>query len=474
MASFVEVSAAVNGKRHLGGRDPAVRVTWEKLRTSFWLVPSLMAAAAGVLAMAATWVDLRLAEVDPAGMPVLVFVSTPSGARDVLSTLLSSMITMTSLVFSITMVVLSLAASQFGPRLIRSFMSSPHTQFVLGTFIMTSVYCLIELGSVGSTIEETKQAFPSVSLGLLLMLISVLVLVSFIHFLARSIVSETLIKRLGMEVTAMVGELDDLPEDRNHQTAATLPENFERDATFFGPRTDGFVQSIDLDGLKELAEHADVLLAFSFRPGDYVIAGGCGIGVCPGRNWTSELQERVCELLVIGSRRTATQDPEFAIRHLVEMAVRALSPGVNDPYTAAAVLAQLSAGLAHLMKRALPESVVRGADGRVRIVIPSSTYASVIGAAFNQIRQNAAGKPFVILHLIEAILRMAEHLRLPEQSDALQEQLDAALDAVKGIDEFDRRAISTRAEEARTAIDAARRRAKRASSEHRSRSARLP
>ncbi|MCF6368255.1 DUF2254 domain-containing protein [Rhizobium sp. TRM95001] len=432
------------------------------------MVPSLMAAAAGVLAMAATWGDLRLAEVDPAEMPVFVFVSTPNGARDVLSTLLSSMITMTSLVFSITMVVLSLAASQFGPRLIRSFMSSPHTQFVLGTFIMTSVYCLIELGSVGSTIEDAKQAFPSVSLGLLLVLISVLVLVSFIHFLARSIVSETLIKRLGMEVTAMVGELDDLPEDRNHQTAAALPEDFEREAISFGPRADGFVQSIDLDGLKDLAEGADVLIAFAFRSGDYVISDGGGISVCPGQNCTPELQERICRMIVIGSRRTATQDPEFAIRHLVEMAVRALSPGVNDPYTAAAVLAQLSAGLAHLMKRALPESLVTGADGRLRIVIPSSTYASVIGAAFNQIRQNAAGKPFVILHLVEAILRIADHVRLPEQCDALEGQLDAALDAANGIDEFDRQAILARAAEARTAIDAARRRAKRAPSAQRS------
>ncbi|WP_158001946.1 DUF2254 domain-containing protein [Pseudorhizobium pelagicum] len=449
---------AMTGRGHLGGHNPAIQVVWEKLRTSFWLVPSLMALAALAIAVAATWADFQLADADPASMPRFIFVSTPDAARDVLSTLLSSMITMTSLVFSITMVVLSLAANQFGPRLIRSFMSNPHTQFVLGTFVMTSVYCLLELGSVGSTTEEKMQPFPSVSLGLLLMLVSVLVLVSFLHFLARSIVSETLIKRLGTEVADMVAELDDLPEDRNQQTAAALPEDFEREATFFGPRADGFVQSIDLDGLKELAEDADVLVAFSFRPGDYVIADGGGIGVCPGRNCTPELQEHICRMIVVGSRRTSTQDPEFAIRHLVEMAVRALSPGVNDPYTATAVLAQLSAGLAHLMKRALPESVVTGADGGARIVVPSSTYASVVGAAFNQIRQNAASKPFVILHLIEAILRIADHVRLPEQADVLEEQLDAALDAGSAIGDFDRQAINARAEAARTAINRQRQR----------------
>ncbi|MFN7103676.1 MAG: DUF2254 domain-containing protein [Pseudorhizobium sp.] len=449
---------AMMGRGALGGANPAVQVVWEKLRTSFWLVPSLMAVVALALAVAATWADFRLADANPASMPRFIFVSTPDGARDVLSTLLSSMITMTSLVFSITMVVLSLAANQFGPRLIRSFMSSPHTQFVLGTFVMTSVYCLLELGSVGSTTEDEMQAFPSVSLGLLLMLVSVLVLISFLHFLARSIVSETLIKGLGTEVADMVAELDDLPEDRNEQTAAALPQEFEREATFFGTRTDGFVQSIDLEGLKALAEDADVLVAFSFRPGDYVVADGGGIGVFPGRNCTPELQEHICRMIVVGSRRTATQDPEFAIRHLVEMAVRALSPGVNDPYTAVAVLAQLSAGLAHLMKRALPESVVTGTDGSPRIVIPGPTYASIIGVAFNQIRQNATGKPFVILHLIEAILRIADHVSLPEQGDILEEQLDAALAAGSGVGDFDMQAITGRAAAARTAINRQRQR----------------
>lgn len=445
-----------NKLSHLAGSRPRLQVVQEKLRTSLWLLPTLMAVAAVGLSAAATSADAVLADHSPAKMPILVFVSTPSDARDVLSSLLTSMITMTSLVFSITMVVLSLAANQFGPRLIRSFMSSRHTQLALGTFIMTSVYCLLQLASVGSAMESSPEAYPSVSFGIALTFVSILVLVTYLHFLARSIVSETVIKRLGVEIAQMLSELDELAEDRNHAPERVLPEGFDQNARFFGLRTDGFVQSIDLSKLCEIAQKKDVLIAFSFSPGDYVITDGGGIGLFPARRWTEELEKQVCQAVVIGTRRTSTQDPEFAIRHLVEMAVRALSPGINDPYTAVAVLAQLSAGLAHLMRRALPSSVITDLDGELRIILPRPTYASLVGAAFNQIRQNAADKPFVIMHLLEAIQRIAHHAQLPQQCDLLDQHLTAAVEAVGDMGPFDQEAVQVRAKAARAAIAKAR------------------
>jgi uncharacterized membrane protein len=446
------------GRYAMSGFNPGVRVVREKLRTSLWLVPTLMAGFAVALSAAATIADGVVADADPGNMPIYFFVSTPSDARDILSALLTSMITMTSLVFSITMVVLSLAANQFGPRLIRSFMSSRQTQLALGAFVMTSVYCLLQLGSVGSSMETAVEAYPSVSLGIALTLMSVLVLVSYLHFLARSIVSETVIERLGLDILKMLSELDDRAEDRNHEPREALPEGFDQNTRFFGPGSDGFVQSVDVERLLVLAQKRDVLIVFSFKPGDYVITGGGGIGIFPASRWTPELQDQVSGALMIGSGRTSTQDPEFAIRHLVEMAVRALSPGINDPYTAVAVLAQLSAGLAHLMSRALPSSIIAGVDGKARIVLPRPTYASLVGAAFNQIRQNAVQKPFVLMHLIEAIERIADHTQLPQQCDLLEEHLAAAVDANRGVGRFDQDAVRLRAEAASAAIANARER----------------
>jgi uncharacterized membrane protein len=117
------------------------------------------------------------------------------------------------------------------------------------------------------------------------------------------------------------------------------------------------------------------------------------------------------------------QDPEFSIRHLVEIGVRALSPGVNDPYTAVAVVHRLSASLSHLMGHALPPGVFRDKSGVVRVVCQRPSYASLTEAALDQIRQNGADKPLVVIHMLEALARIAEHVRLPSQAQVLLKQL---------------------------------------------------
>jgi len=449
--------ASASGRKS-GRKDGRAEVLWEKLRTSFWLVPGSMALLAGLLAYLAHLADLWLTARDVSELPFLVFVSTPDTARNVISTLLSSMITMTSLVFSITMVVLTLAASQFGPRLVRSFMSDPHTQYVLGVFVMTSVYCLTVLGSIGTASGSGEQtAFATVSVALLLALLSLALLVLFLHFLALSIVSETVIERVGREIVELLDALDPVPAVRNEGLEEQLPEDYKEAARFFGPTVDGYVEAIDFEQLLVEAEEADVLIGLSFRPGDYVIIDGGGIGVYPAARCSPELEEAVRSAIVIGSHRTPNQDPEFSIRHLVEIAVRALSPGINDPYTAVAVINQLSAALSRLMGRALPEGAIRDAGGTLRVVCDRATYATLVGVAFNQIRQNAGGKPVIFIHLLEAIGRIAVHARLEAQREALRVHLGAITDAARRdvADGMDLGIILSRAEAAGTALGVA-------------------
>jgi uncharacterized membrane protein len=429
-------------------RGPARRlVLWEGLRTSFWFVPGLM----GVAAMALSWVahkgDEWVSRLPTSSLYPVVYVSTADNARDVMSTLLASMMTMTSLVFSITMVVLTLAASQFGPRLIRNFMASPHTQAVLGTFVMTTVYCLLVLGVIGSRSAEREQAFISVSTAIGLVLLSLALLVFFLHFLARSIVSESVIERLGKEVGALWDALEPVPKERNQHPDAQLPEDYESGATLFGPTQDGYVEAIEFVELVRLAESVDVLIALSFAPGDYVVRGGIGIGVYPASRCSKELKLAIQRTITIGSQRTPTQDPEFSIRHLVEIGVRALSPGVNDPYTAAAVINQLSASLCQLMGRALPTGQLHDEAGNLRVVCPRPTYATLIGAAFNQLRQNADSTPLVYIHLLDALRRVAESAQLQVQKEALREQVLVVRHAARRSidDEHDLRTIEARA-----------------------------
>jgi len=366
----------------------------------------------------------------------------------VLSTILSSMITMASLVFSITMVVLTLAASQFGPRLIRSFMSNPQTQVVLGTFVMTIIYCLLTLPSLDLREAEGKLPFLSVSIGVALTVVSVVLLVLFLHSLARSIVSETVIERVGTELDGILDEFPPLVPDEPQEPhpEKVQPADFDERAAFFGPARAGYVQAIQFDELVGLPEAADVAIALYFRAGHYVVPGGGEIAVYPGERADEALVVGVRRAILIGTHRTPLQDPDFSIRHLDEIAARALSPGVNDPYTAVAVIDRLSASLCRLMGRALPPGVHRGRDGAVRVAYTEASYAGLLSNSFNLIRQYGADTPIVVLHLLEAIGRIAEHVRLPAQHAALTTQAQAIMEAARRrIEEgIDRRIIEER------------------------------
>lgn len=435
-----------------------LRTAWDSIRTSLWFVPSIMMVTAIGLVGLGFGLDVYFAGRGAQSVPWWVYVSNPDEARNVLSTLLSSMITMTSLVFSITMVVLSLAASQFGPRLIRNFMASPQTQIVLGTFVMTILYCLMVLAAIGWRGSEGMSAFSTITIAIVLMAVSVALLVLFIHTLARSIVSETVIERVGRELDEILDEIEPLPsrvlqDDPEH----ALPKDFERRSACFGPDISGYVQGIEFDQLVETGHSCGIVIALYFRPGDYLAKGGRGIGICPREHDSPALRETILGAIVMGAHRTPVQDPEFSIRHLVEIAVRALSPAVNDPYTAVAVVHRLSASLSHLMGRALPPGVFRDKSGVVRVVCPRPNYASLTEAAFDQIRQNGADKPLVVIHLLEALARIAEHVRLPSQTAVLTKQLriieeDAEREIASPSDRAD---VKVRIENVRQAIERA-------------------
>lgn len=406
-----------------------LRTRLDKILISFWFVPGLMALAGAFLSVIAIELDEALAGTGP--FSGFIFVSDPQSARELLTTLLSSMITMASLVFSITMVVLSLAASQFGPRLIRSFMSSPQTQLVLGTFVMTIVYCLLALAANGSHEEGGPLPSASVTGALALALISVALLVLYLHGLARSIMSETVIERVGRELNEVLKTLPPLGAAAEPGAEEMMPADFEDRAAFLGPRKAGYVQAIEIESIVAAARSADALVGLYFRAGDFVLEDGRGIAVYPAERLDDELAGRVTACLMIGAHRTPQQDPDFSIRHLVEIAVRALSPGINDPYTAVSAINQLSASLSHLLGRALPPGVYRDDADAIRLICPRPTYGSLMAAAFDQIRQNGADKPVVVIHLLEAIGRIAPHASLPEQREALHRQLQIIVDAAR-------------------------------------------
>lgn len=406
-------------------RDNAAWALWDGVRTSLWFLPSIMGIAALALTMAALALDDWLGHGPDETFPSLIYVSEPAQARELLATVLTSMITMASLVFSITMVVLTLAASQFGPRLIRNFMGRLQTQIVLGTFVMTIIYSLLLLASIGTSETGETKAYLSVTLAVGLAVICVALLVLYIHQLGSSIMSETLIEAVGWELDQGIRELRPLGKTTDPEVA--LPDDFDERAALCRVEASGFVQAIEFEGILDAARSADVLVGLFLRAGDYAIQNGRAFGIYPAERATPELARAIAKSITLGVHRTPVQDLEFSIRHLVEIAVRALSPGINDPYTAVSVIHRLSAVWTRLLDKAVPNGVFHDDDGRLRVVCPRPTYAALLNASFSQIRQNGADKPLILIHLLQAFKAISYCARTEEQRIALREQVDAVL-----------------------------------------------
>jgi uncharacterized membrane protein len=416
---------------------------WETVRTSLWALPLAMVLIACGLAYAALTISFDL------GDDTLWFLFSGSGkqAPQFLSSLMTAMITMATLAISITMVVLTLAAQQLGPRLIRNFIGDRRTQLALGMFFGTVIYLVLVLRSA----YGTRNSVPSlaVSVGTLLVLVCVVTLVLFVHHLARSIISDNVVERVGGQLDASITRL--LPEETERQPAVCdFPARPRPVSLSHG----GYVQAIDFNTVAEAAARTQTVVEFVVRAGHHVISGAVVACIRPQERAGETLCRTVREALVLGSERTTVQDLEFSIRQLVEIALRALSPGINDLYTALAVINRLTLSIRNIMVRGTPKSIWRDAGGDARVVAQVSTFEGILDGAFNQIRQNAANKPAVLIRMAESIGQLLQQAE-PRHRDPLEEHLRLVLEegrrSIAEPRDFD--VLQKRVETARQAAD---------------------
>lgn len=413
------------------------------------------------VALAATAVTLDKAIPDDR-MQVLgwSYSGGAEGASLLLGTVAGSMIAIAGTVFSMTLVALSLASSQLGPRLLRNFMRDTTNQVVLGTFVATFAYCLLVLRTIRRGDELPFVPHLSVSIGVLLAVISIGVLIYFIHHVSVSIQADEVVARIGRELELGIerlfpGELDGSRNDASPAPGETeLPAAFAREARPVGAADDGYLQMIDAETLMRLACQEDVLLRLVRRPGHYLTKGQAIMLVWPGDRLTESLVGKINAAFVLGSQRNATQDVEFSFRQLVEIAVRALSPGINDPFTAMACVDRLGSGLCRLARRDMPSTRRFDPHGQLRLVAPGVTFAGIVDTAFNQIRQSARSNPAVAIHMLNAIAQTAGHVRCMQDAACLQRHADMIVrGAREGVPEADDRlAVEARFEIAAEAL----------------------
>jgi uncharacterized membrane protein len=386
---------------------------WHDLRSSLWALPLLMVAVAAVAAVLAVHVPVRSGD-DPVWF---LYSGDAEDAPQFLSNLVTAMITMATLAVSITMVVLTLAAQQLGPRLIRSFMADRRTQITLGLFVATVVYLLLVLRtSYGATDRVPNLAVTG---GTVLVLVCLVALLVFVHHLARSIIADTTIDRVGAALDHDIERL--LPEAEEVEDVSAAPPPREGAAQFL-LHTSGYVQSIDHDGIVECAREMGAVVELEVKPGRHVIAGGVAGWITPPHVATEALRESIATCVVTGGERSSVQDLETSIRHLVEVALRALSPSVSDPFTAIAVVDRLTESLAKIMQRGSARCVWRDQDGTVRLLMPATTFADMADEAFRQIRQHSHDQPAVLIRLVESLGKLLEQADA-EQSAVLEEKL---------------------------------------------------
>jgi uncharacterized membrane protein len=426
---------------------------WESLQATYWFVPAIMVALAIGLSLAMIHVDRAVPNSNWMATLGWTFTRGPEGSRALLSTVASSMMTIASVSFSITVVALQLASSQFGPRLLRNFMRDRGNQIAIGAFISTFTYCLLVLRTVNGTEGDEFVPHISVTVGLVLALASVGIFIFFIHHSAESIQVETVLVAVSRDLHHSIDRLypKNLGEGPDEKSEAAskqdlLPDNFVSESRAIGSASSDYLQAIDVDRLLELAKENELLISVQQRPGKYFVRRDELARAWPKDRVDDRVADAIRDAFLFGSRRTLIQDVEFAIDQLVEVAVRALSPGVNDPFTAMNCVDRLGAALCILTEKAIPSHFRYDDDGQLRVVTNASTIAGIVDAAFNQIRQAARGHTSVTLRLLETIAAVCRHTKNPAFRDALRRQAEVIHRASeKAIAEaFDREEVDKR------------------------------
>jgi uncharacterized membrane protein len=341
-------------------------------------------------------------------------------------------VTVVTLVFSITIVTLTLASTQFGPRMLRNFIRDRITQFTLGTFVATFAYAILVLASIGSAHHDQLVPRLSITTTMALAVLDVAVLVAFIDHIAKSIQLPEVIASIARDLSrAIDAELVGIPTPAIAEPGTSLVEltkRLDEEGGVISAPESGYLQFVRLDRLVAVASRDGSVLRLLQRPGHFVVAGQPLADV-----WPADASSRVARALggahATGSYRTLTQDLSFAVDQLVEIAIRALSPAVNDTFTALACIDWLGDALCNIADRWTPQTVHRDSAGHVRVITAAISFRRLVERAHEKIRQASRGMPAVMIRQLEAISKVLPHTTSFGQRDVLLAQADMILRA---------------------------------------------
>ncbi|MCA1780614.1 MAG: DUF2254 domain-containing protein [Dermatophilaceae bacterium] len=420
-----------------------LRERWLAAQESFWFLPAVFVLIAVLLSQLTVFVDrqLDLSWASTSGLALGV-----DGSRGLLTVIGGSVLGVAATAFSITISVIATASTSYGPRLVRNFMADRGNQLVLSVFVSTFAYCVLVLRSVTSQNSEAgREAFVpyvSVYFAIVLALINVGCLVYFIHHIADSIQITTLVERVRNDLRRVAAR--EYPEESKHENGRAVPAT-QLDPDVPGVTevlmgTPGYLTGIDASALVSLAAEHDLIIEVVPQVGDHVITTESIARVVSrqGEPVEDDLCAAIRRKVTVDDARTPHQDIRFAIQQLVEMAVRALSPGTNDPFTAQNAIEELGSGIAAIARGVEPPDGIADGEGTLRLVLRRPRPVELVDLVFDDLRAHGSQEMRVIRPAIQLAKRIAE-TGSPDLAQRAWMHIDLMLDAFEGsgAPEFD-------------------------------------
>jgi uncharacterized membrane protein len=403
-------------------RRVSARYKWDRLKVSFWFAPVVMSLAAVLLAWVMYYIDVLIPN-ETLEESHFILSGTPGELRTMLVGMASTVLATAGVVFTLLTLPLSTVAAQYGSRLLRVFLGDRTTQLVLGTFVATFVYGVAAALSIPPAQVEPDGPQLTATVGLFLMLVTFASLIVLVQHISTMLQAPNIAAAAGAELQDVVRL--EIPEQvtggDGHKVGSEIsPESLvEKDGYPVRVEQAGYIQYIDPQTLLTLAREHNLVIRLLRKPGHVVWPNARVALVWPAARIDDELDQQIRNAFRVGNGRTPTQDVAYAVNQLVEMATRAMSPAINDPFTAMTCLDYIGEGLALFIQQGEKSPYYYDQENQLRLILEPVTFAELLNAAFDMLRHCSCDNASVLLHMLEVIDAVGQQAGSPEARQEL-------------------------------------------------------
>jgi uncharacterized membrane protein len=400
----------------------AGRHIWDRMSVNFLFIPGVMALGAVLLAWSMYWLDVQIPN-EVLNTSRFIISGSVGELRGYLFAMATAVLTTAGVVFTLLTLPLSTVAAQYGSRLLRIFLGDRTTQFVLGMFVATFAYCIFS--ALGIPAAEIQPEGPQITttIGMYLLIAAFASLILLVQHISTMLQAPNIAAAAGVELLEVIRETNQ-PETRGgeyqRQTGRSPPDSMtEAEAHPVRATEVGYIQYVDPEYILPLSEKKDIIIHIVPKPGAFVRSGMVIALVWPADRVDNDLDNEIRNTFHLGNQRTPTQDVEYAVNQLTEMAVRAMSPAINDPFTAMTCLDYIGAGLALFVRQGAISPNIYDSHGQLRLVFDPVTFDELLSAAFDMLRHASSDNANVLLHMLETINVISQETKSPDAREKL-------------------------------------------------------